>query len=164
MFWGLGSTSSGTRSTISRPNPSRPPYLAGLLVSSRIVVMPRSTRIWAPMPYSRLSTGSPSSQVGVDGVAAFVLQLVGRAACGRCRCPGPRGRAGTRPRPGPRSAMRCIAASSCGPQSQRSEPNTSPVRHSLCTRTSTFSSPCTAPLHEGEVLVAGRGPTRRRSR
>ena len=28
---------------------------------ARIEVMPRSTRIWAPTPYSRLSMGSPSS-------------------------------------------------------------------------------------------------------
>jgi len=44
------------------------------------------------------------------------------------------------------AAMRASARSSCGPQSQRRLPNTSPVRHSLCTRTSTCSSPCTAPL------------------
>ena len=37
------------------------------------------------------------------------------------------------------------AASSCGPQSQRSEPNTSPVRHSECTRTSTSSPSETSP-------------------
>ncbi|SKZ84039.1 Uncharacterised protein [Mycobacteroides abscessus subsp. abscessus] len=43
-----------------------------------------------------------------------------------------------------------IAASSCGPQSQRSDPNTSPVRHSECTRTSTSlpvpSSPAMSPI------------------
>ena len=50
--------------------------------------------------------------------------------------------------------MRFMAWSSWMPQSQRSEPNTSPVRHSLCTRTSTSSSPCTAPLHHGHVLLA----------
>ena len=36
---------------------------AGLFVMSRIFVTPSSTRIWAPMPYSRLSTGSPSSML-----------------------------------------------------------------------------------------------------
>ena len=33
----------------------------------------------------------------------------------------------------------------CGPQSQRRDPNTSPVRHSECTRVSTGSSPVTSP-------------------
>ena len=32
MFSGLGADCSGTRSVISRPKPSMPPYLAGLLV------------------------------------------------------------------------------------------------------------------------------------
>ena len=61
MFSGFGADSSGTRSLISSPKPSRPPYFDGLFVMRRIVVMPRSFRIWAPMPYSRLSTGRPSS-------------------------------------------------------------------------------------------------------
>ncbi len=61
MFSGLGAVTDGTRSVMSRPKPSRPPYLAGLLVMIRMVVTPSSSRIWAPMPYSRLSTGRPSS-------------------------------------------------------------------------------------------------------
>ena len=36
---------------------------SGLLVMSRMVVTPRSTRIWAPIPYSRESAGSPSSRL-----------------------------------------------------------------------------------------------------
>ena len=87
MFSGLGTVSSGTRSTISRPKPSRPPRLAGLLVMSRMVVMPRSTRIWAPMPYSRLSTGRPELEVGVDGVEALVLQVVGPQLVGDADAP-----------------------------------------------------------------------------
>jgi len=39
-----------------------------------------------------------------------------------------------------------MAAASCWPQSQRMEPNTSPVRHSLCTRTSVGSSGWTSPM------------------
>ena len=57
-----------------------------------------------------------------------------RRACCTGRSPGPpgAGRAGTRrPR---RSAS--TASASCGPQSQRAEPKTSPVRHSECGRTS----------------------------
>ena len=38
--------------------------------------------------------------------------------------------------PPPASPMICSAALSCGPQSHFSDPNTSPVRHSLCSRTS----------------------------
>ena len=63
MFSAFGTVARGTRSTISSPKPSRPPYLAGLLVMSRIVVTPRSTRICAPMPYSRESIGSPRSSL-----------------------------------------------------------------------------------------------------
>src|SRR5580698_3897021 len=59
MFSGLADVCRGTRSVMSRPKPSRPPYLTGLLVMRRMVVTPRSTSIWAPMPYSRLSTGRP---------------------------------------------------------------------------------------------------------
>ena len=43
--------------------------------------------------------------------------------------------------------MRRIASCSCGPQSQRREPNTSPVRHSLWTRTSTGSSAAATSPH-----------------
>ena len=45
------------------PEPSSPPYLVGLLVMRRMVVTPRSTRICAPIPYSRESAGSPSSRL-----------------------------------------------------------------------------------------------------
>ena len=41
-----------------------------------MVVMPRSTRICAPMPYSRLSTGRPSSRLA-STVSRRVLQGVG---------------------------------------------------------------------------------------
>jgi len=40
-----------------------------------------------------------------------------------------------------------MAAASWSPQSQRTEPNTSPVRHSLCTRTSTGLSGEISPLY-----------------
>ncbi len=47
--------------------------------------------------------------------------------------------------PRPSSAIRCWASISWVPQSQRSDENTSPVRHSECTRTRTFSAPATSP-------------------
>src|SRR4029450_11860612 len=77
MCSGFGSIGSGTRSVILMPNPDSPPFLAGLLVSMRIVVMPRSTRIWAPMPYSRLSTGRAQLEVGAHRVVALLLETVG---------------------------------------------------------------------------------------
>ena len=77
MFSGLGDGSRGTRSMMSRPKPSRPPYLIGLLVMSRMVVTPRSTSIWAPMPYSRLSTGRPSSRLASTVSWPLLLELVG---------------------------------------------------------------------------------------
>src|SRR5213592_1458423 len=52
--------------------------------------------------------------------------------------------------PRPSRSMMARALWSCAPQSQRREPNTSPVRHSECTRTSTGScgwiSPCTSAM------------------
>ena len=52
---------SGSRAEMESPCPSSPARLAGLFVSSRIVRTPRSTRICAPIPYSRGSAGNPSS-------------------------------------------------------------------------------------------------------
>src|SRR5207302_2878943 len=46
----VGAISSGTRSTISRPNPSMATYFAGLFVISRIFLTPRSRRICEPVP------------------------------------------------------------------------------------------------------------------
>src|SRR3954467_6031598 len=48
--------------------------------------------------------------------------------------------------PWPSSSIWRRAVSSCWPQSQRIEWNTSPVRHSECTRTRTSSRPATSPL------------------
>ena len=45
-FSGLGSISMGTLSVTSRPYPSSPMIFLGLLVISRILRTPRSTRIW----------------------------------------------------------------------------------------------------------------------
>src|SRR5690606_260243 len=58
----FGGTLIPTRSVIVIPYPSNPWYLAGLFVISRIEVTPRSARICAPMPYSRVSTGRPSAR------------------------------------------------------------------------------------------------------
>ena len=83
----------------------------------------------------------------------------GRPAAWRAaRCRGPRGRAGRAPRRGPPCTISSSASSSCGPQSQRSEPNTSPVRHSECTRTSTGSPPVSSP---GRRTPARRARCRR---
>ena len=47
-----------------------------------------------------------------------------------------------------------MAWCNCGPQSQRREPKTSPVRHSLCTRTRTFFLHCDFATNQGEVMLA----------
>ena len=49
--------------------------------------------------------------------------------------------------------MRRIAASSVGPQLQKPEPNTSPVRHSLWTRTSGASARGDVAAHERHVTA-----------
>ena len=40
-----------------RPYPSRPVSFLGLFVKIRIVLRPRSARIWLPIPHSRASAG-----------------------------------------------------------------------------------------------------------
>src|SRR5579864_2156674 len=84
--------------------------------------------------------------------------------------------------PRPASAIIAIALCNCAWQSQRCEPKTSPVRHSLCTRTRTGSSPrssdltsamwvtcvitssyayaTTVPYSVGSVVVAPRSTSR----
>jgi hypothetical protein len=52
----------------------------------------------------------------------------------------------------PLCSIICMAVESCSPQSQRPEPKTSPVRHSLCTRTSTGSG-CTITLPSGPKVA-----------
>ena len=69
-------------------------------------------------------------------VAAFAHRPMPRPSCPAMYT--------TRP-PAGSEAILSTAAANCGPHSQRSEPNTSPVRHSLCTRTRTFFFPATSP-------------------
>ena len=49
----------------------------GLFVRMRIVVRPRSARIWLPIPYSRASAREAEREVGLDGVEPLGLELVG---------------------------------------------------------------------------------------
>ena len=44
------------------PYPSSPVSFRGLFVRMRIVVSPRSARIWLPIPHSRASAGKPSAR------------------------------------------------------------------------------------------------------
>ena len=76
-FSGFGAVSIGTCSTTVRPKPSMPVIFFGLFVRMRIVVRPRSARIWLPIPYSRASAGKPELEVRLDGVEPLLLQLVG---------------------------------------------------------------------------------------
>ena len=106
------------------------------------------------MPYSRLSTGKAELEVGVDGVVALVLQAVGAdlvADADAAALVAAQVDDDAEPLlgdllPSPRRAAT--------PQSQRSEPNTSPVRHSLCTRTSTSSLALHVAPDERDVLLA----------
>ena len=61
---------------IASPYPSSPARLAGLLVSSRMVRTPRSTRICAPGAVVARVGRQTEVEVGVDRVATLVLQLV----------------------------------------------------------------------------------------
>lgn len=54
--------------------------------------------------------------------------------------------------PAPSFVIWAIAWWSCGPQSQRLEPKTSPVRHSLWTRTRTFLFR-DVPFHQRDVVL-----------
>jgi len=60
-FSGLGAVCDGTRSTMRRPYPVSPENFLGLLDMRRMSLIPRSAKIWAPVPYSRESIGKPSS-------------------------------------------------------------------------------------------------------
>ena len=154
MFSRSGTVCSGTRSTISSPKPSRPPYLrrvVGHQPHRRDAEVDEDLRADAVL--ARVGREA-ELEVRLDGVAALVLQRVGAQLVAEPDARGPRGRGGRRPRRGPASATRSSAASSCAPQSQRSEPNTSPVRHSECTRTSTLSCPATSPRTNARCSLA----------
>ena len=108
--------------------------------------------------------GEAEAAVGIDGVEAAVLQRVSADLI--CK-----------PDPAPFLAQveqyaAAFAADdvqaprlSCGPQSHFSEPKTSPVRHSLCSRTSgglppnapTTSATCSCPSSEARKATIWRG-------
>src|SRR5581483_4463499 len=142
-FSGCGGISIGTCSVTSSPKACKPDTFFGLFVSSRMVVSPSSLRIWLPIPHSRSSAPKPSARFASTvssppSCSSYAFNLFSRPmprpSCAMYRST-PRGS----------SAMSFIAASSCSPQSQRREWNTSPVRHSEWTRTSTSSAPSTSP-------------------
>ncbi len=109
----------GTCSTISMPKPCRAGTWVGLLVSRRILRMPRSERIWPPRPTwrrMRWSAGRrvrpPRSRAGRGGSRGG-----GVRRCGRCRsragCGG-----GRRGRRGRLRRSRASEASTMARQSQ----------------------------------------------
>ena len=75
-FSAFGGTSIGTCSTTVSPKPSSPVSFFGLFVRIRIVVSPRSARIWLPIPHSRASAGKPSSRFASTVSRPCLLQLV----------------------------------------------------------------------------------------
>ena len=146
MFSSLGRVCSGTRSTICSPKPSRPPRLAGLLVMRRMVVMPEVDEDLGADTVLPAVDRQAQLDVGVDRVEPAVLQLVGLQLVGDADTPSlVAAQVHHRPRARLRRSVR-RAACSWAPQSQRRDPNTSPVRHSLCTRTSTLCSPAGSPI------------------
>ena len=123
----------GICSTSSSPKPSSPAASWGCWSA----VAPCSRRGRPGSAHRSRSRGRRPAARGRgwrQHVAAIVLQLVRGSLC-ISQCRAPRGHACRHDSP----ALRrwCADRHRAGPQSQRCEPNTSPVRHSECTRTST---------------------------
>jgi hypothetical protein len=154
MFSGFGADSTETRSVISRPKPSRPAELGGVVGDeahrgdAQVVEDLRTDAVLAAVDRQARAPRWPRRCRGPAPAGCTP------GSCGRCRCRGPRGHAGRRGRPGPPRRSPPWRPSSCTPQSQRIEWNTSPVRHSECTRTSTSRSPCDRALDHRHVLLA----------
>ena len=91
-------------------------------------------------------------EVGLDGVAGPLLQLVGAQLVEQADAAALLG--DVEEHAAPLLGDHRIAASSCSPQSQRCEPKTSPVRHSEWTRTSTFSLAVDLALDQRQVVLA----------
>ncbi len=118
--------------------------MVGLLVSRRSCFTPRSYKIWAPIPYSLRSGANPSftfaSTVSYPcSCSSYAFNLLMRPI------PRPSWRIYKRI-PRSSAAICFMALSNCSPQSHRLEPNTSPVRHSECTRHSTGSPSEISPI------------------
>ena len=77
MFSSVGSVSSGSRSAIDSPYPSRPARLEGLFVSSRIERTPEVDEDLRPDAVVAGVRREPELHVRLDGVAALLLELVG---------------------------------------------------------------------------------------
>ena len=123
----------------SPQTPSLPPF-PGLFVISRTFVTPSSFSTSAGISYPRQSAAKPSSHVRFHCIQALILQLVGFQL---------------RHQANPAALLLLVeqyprallpispsASSSCSRQSQRSEPNTSPVRHCEWIRTSGGADEC----------------------
>ena len=98
--------------------------------------------------------GQAELEVGVDGVEALVLQLVGPQLVGDADPPALVAAQVDDDAAARRRRSARIAACSCGPQSQRRDENTSPVRHSLWTRTSTGSAAAATSPHTSARWVS----------
>ena len=125
----------GTRLSTSDPGRLRAgAALSGLLVSRSIRSHPQRRAASARPRCSRARPRRTRARGWPRRCRARRPAARRRRACCRARCRDPpaAGRAGSRPR----RAMRSTASRSCGPQSHRWLPRTSPVRHSLCSRTS----------------------------
>ena len=154
-----------TRSTTAIPAASSPATLAGLLVSSRTRSMPERAQHRRGMAIVALVVGKAEPPVGIDRVEPAVLKRIGAELVGEADA-------------APFLAqIKQHAAALRADQPQRllqlrpaiafQAPNTSPVRHSLCSRTSgglppnapTISATCSCAVvgaAEGDDLGVGQ--------
>ena len=146
----------------------RPSTLSELLVSNRTDATPRWRRTRADAPKSRRSTGRPRAVAESTVEPLLVLQDV-RADLRDETDPAPLVPTQVHQTPQPSSTIASSADRSCAPHSHRRAPNTSPVRHSECTRTSTSSRPrgsprtrarCSCPSSGSRNATARNGPRR----
>ena len=126
----------------------------GLLVISRIDLTFSAREHVRGDAVVALVVAEAERQVGVDGVEAVVLQpvradLVDQADAAALL-------AQVEHDALVHLADRSSEASSWSRQSQRSEPSTSPVRHSECTRTGTSSAPITSPCTSATCSLPSR--------
>ena len=142
------------------PSASSPATLAGLLVSSRTRSIPSARSIAAAMRIVALVVGKAEAAVGVDRVEPAILQLIGAQLVGEADAAPFLAQVEQHAAAGRRRSARS-ACFNCGPQSHLRLPNTSPVRHSLCRRTS-GGSPPNAPIDQRDMVLAARRIAERR--
>ena len=149
-----------TRSDDLDPRRFKPGNLVRIVGQQPDLVDSQRSKHRRRMAIIALIVGKTEAQIRIDGIESAILQRIGAELV---RQPDP---ATLLPQvkqnPPPASPMMCSAAFSCGPQSHFSDPNTSPVRHSLCSRTS-GGFPPNAPISSATCSWPSSDAGRRRS-